>query len=57
MSLWISARFGGAVDRETPPNVTLSVGGSLRLPQAIALDDLTEEEKVEVFNGLYENDW
>lgn len=57
MSLWISARFGGTVDRETPPNVTLSVGGSLRLPQAIALDDLTEEEKVEVFNGLYENDW
>lgn len=57
MALWITARFGGAVDREVPPNATLSAADSLRPPQAIALDDLTEEEKIEVFDGFYEDDW
>lgn len=40
MSLWITARFGGAVEREMPSNATPSTD-LFRHLQATTLEDLT----------------
>jgi hypothetical protein len=57
MALWVTARFGGTVDRETPSNATLSATGSFSPYEAIALEELADEEKWEVYESVYRNDW